>query len=119
VELFLLPGGAAPSRLPILVHAAHGDGRDSGARRALPKLPPAVAQPRLAPTRRCPVQQRPRDRGGGTHVRRGHTRDPRRVPSRALVGVVRRTEACARVIRVTRIPRWDSVVPLASGNGTR
>ena len=38
---------------------------------------------------------------------------------RAVVGLIRRPQACTRVIGGRRIPRWDSVVPLATGNGTR
>src|SRR2546423_1782348 len=79
----------------------------------------AFPEPRLAPARRRSVLQRPRDRGGGTHVRRGRPRDARRVPAGAVVVLVRRAQACTRVIGGTRIPRWDSVVPLATGNGTR
>ena len=39
VELLLLPRRAASARLPVLVHAPHGDRRDGRARRALPELP--------------------------------------------------------------------------------
>ena len=66
-----------------------------------------------------PFPQRPRGGGGGTHVPRRGARDPRRVPRGALVGVVRHAQACTRVIRGRRNPRWSWVVPPASGNGTR
>src|SRR5215471_7421628 len=99
VELLLLPGGTAAAGLPVLVHAPDGDGGDRGDRRALSDLWTPVAQPRLPSARRRAVPQRPPDRGRGTHVRRGRARDAGGFPRRAVVFLVRRAQARARIAR--------------------
>ena len=69
---------------------------------------------------RCPVPQRPRDRGGGTPVRRGRASRRSRSSGRSS-GRPRSTRAGSpsSSARLGRTSKRDSTVPLASGNGTR
>src|SRR5262249_50247571 len=96
-ELLLLPGGAAPPGVPVVVLRARTRRRRARARGALPGVSANVGERRLARARRAAVPQRPRGRRRRAHVRGRRLLDARGIPRRALVVGVRRTPARPRI----------------------
>src|SRR5262249_33908682 len=89
VELLLLPGGAAPAGVPVVVLPACTRRRLAPTGRPLPRLPEAVGQPRLPRARRSAVPQRRRGGSRRARLRGRHRPDARGVPGGALLGLVR------------------------------
>src|SRR5881409_3960053 len=84
-QLERLPGGTAPSGLPVVLLPPRPGGRVARPGRALPDLSPHVGEPRFPRARRPALPQRSEGRGRGARVQRGRLPDGRGISGRALL----------------------------------